>query len=599
MVPSRYRLAGYLTGATLARTGDELSGPALLLLGLTAGPGAGSALLAGLTAAAAAGGPVFGALLDRSPAPGRLLAVALAGYAAGIALVTVVFGHLPLWSVVAMAVLTGLLNPAIAGGWTAQLPAVVSGGRLPSAAGRRRRSIARHERDQPSPVVDGEPDRSPSAASGGSCSIARRERDQLPSIVDGGAGQLPSATSGGARSNTRHEQDQPPPVVDGGAGQLPSATSGGARSNTRHEQDQPPSIVDGGAGQLPSATSGGARSNTRHERRQPPSIAGGEPGQLPSAVSSGSCGLPQPTSTTGDRPPHPPLATGEPPAQSPSAAGTAAADTPAPPIATASRLDAMTFTAAALAGPGLAGLLANLAGAPSALAVAVAMVAAALPVAWKLPGRPRPKAARLKEQLNSGFRVLLRNAPLRRATVTSTLSCAGIGMVTVCYPLLGAAHLGGAANGALLMTVLAVASLLANAVFTGKTGTPDTVVWASTLVLAASCALAAAATGPALLIAAATLAGFAEGPQLTALFAIRHRETPERVRAQVFTTAASVKITGLALGAAVAGPLSAAGTGTCLIAAAAVQLLAASTQVRRPSPGRAASPRCRGSCATR
>ncbi|NED38489.1 MFS transporter, partial [Amycolatopsis sp. SID8362] len=46
-------LRRYLAGATLARTGDELSGPALLLLGLTAGPHAGSALLAGLTAAAA------------------------------------------------------------------------------------------------------------------------------------------------------------------------------------------------------------------------------------------------------------------------------------------------------------------------------------------------------------------------------------------------------------------------------------------------------------------------------------------------------------------------------------------------------------------
>jgi len=391
MVPSRYRLAGYLTGATLARTGDELSGPALLLLGLTAGPHAGAALLAGLTAAAAAGGPVFGALLDRSPAPGRLLAVALAGYAAGIALVTVVFGHLPLWSVVALAVLTGLLNPAIAGGWTAQLPSVVSGG---------------------------------------------------------------------------------------------------------------------------------------------------------------------------------------------------------PALASASRLDALTFTAAALAGPGLAGLLANLAGAPAALAVAVGMVAGALPVAWTLPRRPRPAATRLKKQLADGFGVLLRNGPLRRATAASTVSCAGIGMVTVCYPLLGAAHLGGAANGALLMTVLAVASLLANAVFTRKPLplAPDTIVWVSTLVLAASCVVAATADSLTLLIAASVLAGLAEGPQLTALFAIRHRETPERVRAQVFTTAASVKITGLAAGAALAGPLAAKSLTACLITAAAVQLLAAATCFRRSEGHRLGAP---------
>lgn len=38
--------------------------------------------------------------------------------------------------------------------------------------------------------------------------------------------------------------------------------------------------------------------------------------------------------------------------------------------------------------------------------------------------------------------------------------------------------------------------------------------------------------------------------------AIRHREAPQRMRGQIFTTGASLKITGFALGAAVAGPLA-------------------------------------------
>ncbi len=368
----------YLVGATLARTGDELSGPALLLLGLQEGPHAGAALLAGLTAAAAAGGPVFGAFLDRSPVPGRLLALALAGYAGGIAVVAVAFGHLPLAGVVAVAVGTGLLNPAVAGGWTAQLPAV-AGPQLPKA----------------------------------------------------------------------------------------------------------------------------------------------------------------------------------------------------------SRFDALTFTAAALAGPGLAGLL----GGPAGLGVAVALVAAAVPVAWPLPGKRPAPATRLKD----GFRVLLRNAPLRRATGASTISCAGIGMVTVCYPLLGAAHLRGPADGALLLTVLAVASLLANAVFAKYPlpWAPDRTVWLSTLVLAASALLAATGDLP---VVAAVLAGIAEGPQLTALFAIRHREAPEHVRAQVFTTAASVKITGLAAGAALAGPLAAWSLPAALVTAAGVQLLAAATCLRRSERHRLRAP---------
>src|SRR5947199_401903 len=66
----------YLGGAAAARTGDEMSGPALLLLGFAVSgrPGTGSAMLSSVTIAGAAGGPVFGALLDRSRRPDRVLA---------------------------------------------------------------------------------------------------------------------------------------------------------------------------------------------------------------------------------------------------------------------------------------------------------------------------------------------------------------------------------------------------------------------------------------------------------------------------------------------------------------------------------------------
>src|SRR5215472_1880561 len=96
----RRGLRRYLAGAAAARAGDEMSGPALLLLGfaVTGRPETGSGLLASLTFAGAAGGPLFGALLDRTRRPGRLLA--------------------------------GLFNPAVTGGWTAQLPRVVTGREL-------------------------------------------------------------------------------------------------------------------------------------------------------------------------------------------------------------------------------------------------------------------------------------------------------------------------------------------------------------------------------------------------------------------------------------------------------------------------------------
>src|ERR671930_519989 len=102
----RYTIRHYLAGAAAARTGDEMSGPALLLAGLTVtgSPALGSALLAGLTISAGVAGPMLGALLDRSPAPGRRLAAALLLYAAGLAGVAALVGGAPAPLVVGVAV---------------------------------------------------------------------------------------------------------------------------------------------------------------------------------------------------------------------------------------------------------------------------------------------------------------------------------------------------------------------------------------------------------------------------------------------------------------------------------------------------------------
>src|ERR1700733_1125398 len=122
----------YLAGAAVSRAGDEMSGPALLLLGFagTGRPSAGSALLAPLTIAAAVGGPLFGALLDRSPRPDRVLALTLAVYALGVIAIATAAGRVAMPLVVVIALAAGLFNPAVAGGWTSQLPRLVPGADL-------------------------------------------------------------------------------------------------------------------------------------------------------------------------------------------------------------------------------------------------------------------------------------------------------------------------------------------------------------------------------------------------------------------------------------------------------------------------------------
>ena len=396
------RLWKYLGGASAARAGDEMSGPALLLLGLavTGRPATGSELLASVTIAGAAGGPFFGALLDRSRRPERVLAATLAAYALGIGTIAAVAGALPMPLVVIIALTAGLFNPAVAGGWTSQLPRIVTG----------------------------------------------------------------------------------------------------------------------------------------------------------------------------------------------------------PELSRGSAFDAMTFSAASLAGPALAALIAAGFGARLAVTVAAALVGLAVPAACSLrrypPSRaPGPAQATRRQmavhrQMAAGFAAIVARRPLLRATVTSVVSYAGIGMLIVCCPVLGAQRLGGATRGALLISAIAVASLATNAILArrGSRGEPDIRVFVSTLTIGVSMAAAALAPGW-LTVLAVAVGGAGEGPQLTALFAVRHRESPEHMRGQIFATAASLKIGGMAAGAALAGPLAGRSVTGCLLVAAGIELCAAAAYLLLGRPGgRSATP---------
>lgn len=134
----RYAVRWFLAGSALARTGDELAGPALLLAGfaVAGSPATGALLLAALTVPAVLGGPLVGVLLDRARRPGRLLAAALLLYALGLGSAAAVAGRAPTEVTLACAVAAGLFAPALAGGWSAQLPRVAAPGGLSAATAR-------------------------------------------------------------------------------------------------------------------------------------------------------------------------------------------------------------------------------------------------------------------------------------------------------------------------------------------------------------------------------------------------------------------------------------------------------------------------------
>ncbi|MFI6480461.1 MFS transporter [Nonomuraea sp. NPDC050663] len=410
-------LGRYMAGAVAARTGNEMAGPALLVLGLAVTDSAvvASSLLSGLTISAAVGGPLLGVLLDRARRPGLLLAASIGGYAAGLALIIAGVGRAPHVLLVALAVLAGLLGPALAGGWTAQLPLVSPPERLPRS----------------------------NALDAMTYNVAGLAGPAVVGVITMAAGALAAALASVALVL----------ASTGAAWMLP-------RKDTKQSKD------------------------TKHTK-DPESAEDPESARDPEAIDA-------------------------------EVADAGAAD----------RADA---------------------------------------------AQPRS----LRAELTAGFAAIARKGSLRRATVTSMITMVGVAMLVVAAPLLGEELTGEVGYGAMLLAVVAVAGLAANAVLARITFDPDRMLLGSTLVIALSLALAAAADSYWVAVVAAVVAGVGEGPQLTALFAVRHREAPGRLRSQIFTTGASLKITSFAIGSALAGPLVDVSPGTALLAGAGIMVLAA------------------------
>ncbi|MFD8479391.1 MFS transporter [Kitasatospora sp. NPDC059673] len=463
-----------------------MSGPALLLAGFAAAGSTGeaSALLAALTAASALGGPLLGVRLDRARHPGRLLARALALYAAGLLAVLASLGHLPLPAVLALAAATGLLGPALSGGWTAQLPHVAPPDRLPRANALD--AMTYDVAALAGPALAGVL----AAACGADAAVLL-----AAALI---ATALPAAWTLPGRPETRSDDN--------------------AARTDRDASDRDASDRDA------SDRDASDRDRARPGQGAPPGQDDARPHRRAARSRRSRARSGQDAATSRDDASH----------------------------RDASRSDRNT-------GPG--------------------------------PDHTRPgrRPVSVRSELASGLRALTSRPALARATLSSVGACAGQGMLAACLPLLGERTLGGASRGPLLLTCTAVAALLTNAALARRPHllAPDAAVRIGALVQAAALALAATGANgrPWVLLLAATLAGLGDGPLLTGLFAVRHREAPAHLRGQIFTTGASLKITAFALGTALAGPIATHSAPTALVLAAA--LTAATTLRHRPHRTRA------------
>ncbi|MFI7467225.1 MFS transporter [Nonomuraea sp. NPDC049646] len=506
-------LRRYMIGVVAARTGDEMSGPALLVAGLaaTGSPLLGASLLAGLTVSAAVGGPLLGVLLDRARRPGRLLACCLLGYASGLLLVAAGVGRVPGPALVALAVVTGLAGPALTGGWTGQLP-LVSG----PDQGRLARATA---------------------------------LDAMTYNIAGLAGPAAVGVIAAAAGGTAAVLISVALLLIA----LPTAWT----LPTRHPHNKP-----------------------THNQPHP---------------------LPTPTHPTSDRPARNrpighDLPTGDEQIGEPGRFGRFAS-----PVRAAGAV-AREMAAGVRAVLGNRVLGRATVGSMVSCAGAGMFVVSAPVLGLELTGDSSRGTLLLAVTAAAGLAanglLAWRGGPRRRnrtpawdTTLAWSTALVGAGMALAA--MAATATTGTAVAG----TALAETAVTANApaetppaetapagtaLARDPAGTTPTQTTSAGTGLAGT-ALVGTAAAYWIAVVAAGLVGVGEGPQLTALFAVRQREAPAKLRSQVFTTGASLKITSFAVGSALAGPLSAHSAAAALLTGAALQAVAVCILRRRRS----------------
>lgn len=244
-------------------------------------------------------------------------------------------------------------------------------------------------------------------------------------------------------------------------------------------------------------------------------------------------------------------------------------------------VDAATYSVSALGGPALAGAIYLVAGEVAALGTAVALIAAGAIFAPFAHRRPEPVPDTvLRHPLRDildGVLEIGRNPRLRSATVATCLAFGGFGMLVVEIPLIGAERLGDAGYGPMLLAVVAGSALAANAVVDriGALRRPHVVLTVASALMGVGILLFAPDLTPVGAIVAAVVFGLGDGPQLSSIIHIRHRESPAHLRAQIFTTGASLKIASWGLGAILAAALGGLGITGVLVIAAGIHVVAA------------------------
>jgi predicted MFS family arabinose efflux permease len=254
----------------------------------------------------------------------------------------------------------------------------------------------------------------------------------------------------------------------------------------------------------------------------------------------------------------------------------------------ANALETTSFNSALVVGPALAGTLAAVFDPAVSLLVEAALALVALALIVRIPGLDSPPEQRQEGRTllgvaAAGIAQVVAIPELRAITAAAALGMAGLGLLTVGFPLFAVEHLGAERSDAGYMwAAFAVGSTVGalGLVRIQRRFPADRIVLAGYAlfgVLMLTWPLAGSL--PALLALIAVVSSV-DGPTLAAQFALRQQVVSPSYYGQVFTTAAGIKVGSFALGAALAGPVATGlGSAEALLLAAVAQVLAAAVGV--------------------
>jgi MFS family permease len=263
----------------------------------------------------------------------------------------------------------------------------------------------------------------------------------------------------------------------------------------------------------------------------------------------------------------------------------------------ANAVETTSFNAALVIGPALAGTLSAVAAPETPLLVEAALALAALALIVRIPGLDSPPERADERTLwgiaMDGLRQIVVVPQLRGVTAAAAFGMAGLGLLTVAFPLFAVDHLGveRSASG-YMWAAFAVGSTLGalSLVRIQRRFPPERIVVCGYATFGLLMLTWPLADSLPVFLGLVALASLVDGPALASQFAVRQQHVPPSLYGQVFTSAVGLKVGSFALGAALAGAVvTGLGSAEALVVAATLQIVASAVGVALMSlPGRPA-----------